>query len=66
MKLKIISDGTHRGTKVVNSETGEMVHGVVAVSWKFDLGHMSPTVTLELSGDAVLVELEGEARVAAA
>jgi hypothetical protein len=34
MKLKIISDGTHRGTKVINAETGEVLQGVYEVSWE--------------------------------
>lgn len=33
MKLKIISDGTANGTRVVSIETGEAVGGVDFISW---------------------------------
>lgn len=36
MRLKIVSDGTREGTKVVNAETGEEVENVVAVRWEGD------------------------------
>jgi hypothetical protein len=32
MKLKIISDGTSRSTRVVNAETGEELNKVVSIS----------------------------------
>jgi hypothetical protein len=44
MKLKIISDGTCRGTKVVNSETGEMLEGVKDINWKISAGSFSSTI----------------------
>lgn len=34
MKLKIISDGTRAGTKVVN-ESGETVEGVTSIEWHY-------------------------------
>lgn len=36
MKLKIISDGTARGSRVVNADTGEEVENVSSVSWHLD------------------------------
>jgi hypothetical protein len=34
VKLKIISDGTAHGTRIVNADTGEEVEGVVSVFWE--------------------------------
>lgn len=36
MKLKIISDGTYLGTKVVNATTGEAVEDILSVRWNVD------------------------------
>lgn len=33
MILKIISDGTAKGTRVVDAASGESVDGVVAITW---------------------------------
>lgn len=33
MKIKIVSDGTARETRVVNAETGEEVENVTRVAW---------------------------------
>ena len=33
MKLKIISDGTPQGTRVVDAATGDTVEGICAVDW---------------------------------
>lgn len=33
MKIKIVSDGTPKGTRVNNAETGELLTGVLAVEW---------------------------------
>lgn len=33
MKVKIISDGTVHGTKVVDEKTGEMLQNVVDIIW---------------------------------
>lgn len=38
MRLKIVSDGTPFGTKLVHVETGEEVEGFTGVSWE----HMGP------------------------
>lgn len=58
MRIKIVSDGTPTGTKVVDAETGEMVHGVTAASIKIGVGDVS-RVTIELV--KVPVEVIGEA-----
>lgn len=33
MRIKIESDGTPQGTRVLNAETGDMVEGVTGVEW---------------------------------
>ena len=38
MRIKIISDGTPTGTRVVCAETGEIVKGVTSVEWS----HVTP------------------------
>jgi hypothetical protein len=37
MKIKIISDGTVVGTKIVNAETGELIENVISVDWKISV-----------------------------
>lgn len=41
MKLKIVSDGTPMGTKVVNAVTGEEVEGIVSVTWRITADDVS-------------------------
>jgi hypothetical protein len=49
MRLKVESDGTAQGTRVM-SEDGEMLHGVRSVTWSAAVGGAKPEVTLVLSG----------------
>lgn len=35
MKVKIVSDGTRAGTKVVNAETGELIQNVTAIVYTY-------------------------------
>lgn len=46
MKLKIISDGTNKGTKVVD-EIGDMVENVQSVQWQISAGMLS-RATIEI------------------
>jgi hypothetical protein len=39
MKLRIESDGTSHGTRVVNAETGEQIDGVREVTWEWERGY---------------------------
>lgn len=39
MRVKIISDGTAVGTKLVNAETGELVENVTSLTWSATAGH---------------------------
>lgn len=34
MKIKIVGDGTLRGTRVVNAATGELLEGVQGIKWE--------------------------------
>lgn len=62
MKIKIISDGTALGTKVINAETGEALDKVASVRFEVDWtkwgGWEYPTVELRIVD--VPVELEAE------
>ena len=41
MELKIISDGTSAGTKVVDWKTGEELEGVISVEWSIGVGEFA-------------------------
>jgi len=47
MKLKLISDGTCIGTKLIDEDTGEMVHGISKINCKMDAKDTLSTVTVE-------------------
>jgi hypothetical protein len=61
MKLKIISDGTNAGTKLIDEDTGEMVHLIQKLSWQADAAGHSTKVVIELLN--VLVEITTKAEV---
>lgn len=57
MKLKIISNGTLRGTKVINAETGEPSRNIVGIQWRVDVkGEPQARVILNDCD----IEVEGE------
>ncbi len=60
MRVKIISDGTARGTRVVNADTGEAIGGVVGIHWHLTVKGVIADVTLDLL--KVPVELKGEVK----
>ena len=39
MRVKIESDGTSRGTRVVNADTGEELDGVREIEWSWERGY---------------------------
>lgn len=41
MKLKLISDGTTQGTKVVDIKSGEMIENVYHIRWELTTGGKS-------------------------
>ena len=53
MILKIISDGTSKGTKVVNSETGELVNGICEVDWHLNCNNLA-VATIKVYADVEL------------
>jgi len=62
MKIKLISDGTPKGTRVLNAETGEPIQGVRRAAWAVEIDQPA-VVTLDfvlaevdLTGDAAIVE----------
>lgn len=40
VKVKIVSDGTTWGTKIVDEETGNEIHNVTKIEWTAEAGHM--------------------------
>lgn len=58
MKLKIISNGTPRGTSVINTETGEKLNNVISIEFCMtaDGGHtllkLGKDVELEMTNDS--------------
>jgi hypothetical protein len=61
MWLKIISDGTVKGTRVVDAQTGEEVGNVTAVSWSMgNDGLTEAVVTLGCVPAEVAGEMEIE------
>ncbi len=59
MKIKIISNGIPRGTRIVNAETNEPIEGCVAVHWICDMDeNQVATAIVEFLN--VPVEIVGE------
>jgi hypothetical protein len=48
MKLKIVSDGTNSGTRLIDEDTGEMVHKIQKLTWSTDVENWIATTTIEL------------------
>lgn len=61
MKLKIVSDGTSWGTKVVNADTGESVDGVASIDWSISANAHEVATIFEVV--RVAVEITGEAAI---
>lgn len=59
MKLKVVSDGTPQGTKVLNAETGEEVDNVYAVTWEARAD--KPESMAQISLAKIEIEALGEA-----
>ena len=56
MKIKVISNGTTQGTRVL-TENGEKIEGCVSAEWKIDMENIAQ-LTLKFVG--VGVEVEGD------
>jgi hypothetical protein len=57
MNLKIISDGTSFGTRIIDADTGVMVDGVQSLKWEIKVGGFAE---VEMILCKVPVELTGE------
>jgi hypothetical protein len=62
MKLKIESDGTRTGTKVL-TESDEKIENVKEIEWKFSLEHPLVTVILTIEGMALDLPCEPEKEI---
>lgn len=49
-KLKIISDGTCKNTKIVDAETGETIDGIYGITWELNYGEHWANVTVKMRG----------------
>lgn len=62
--IKIISDGTPNGTKVIDLETGKIIHWVQEVTWRIDTDNLAQVtikvlnVPVELTSNKVITLLE--------
>lgn len=56
MRLRITSDGTPYGTRVVDAGTGAPVENVLSVSWRADVDRV--TALVEILAPAVEVEAD--------
>ena len=57
MKIKIISDGTSKDTKIVNAITGELIDGITEIIWRVKVGGIAK-VNLKMLH--IPIELVGE------
>jgi hypothetical protein len=55
MRIKIISDGTMRGTHVVDRDTGDELMGVTSVHWEAKTNHMTRAMILLVDVDVEVV-----------
>lgn len=58
-KIRIVSDGTPKGTKIIDEASGELIGGVSAVRW-VATGRELAKVTIDFVGALVPVDLIGE------
>ena len=61
MKLKIISDGTNVGTKLIDEDTGEMIHGISKLTWEANVKEIVSKVNVEFFN--IPVEIVSKAEV---
>lgn len=61
MKLKIISDGTNAGTKLIDEDTGETIGGISSLIWEASAEKALTKVTVELFN--IPVEITSKAEV---
>lgn len=61
MKLKIISDGTNAGTKLIDEDTGEMIHLIQKLTWEANAEEVCTKITVEFIN--IPVEIVSKAEV---
>lgn len=61
MRLKIISDGTNAGTKLIDEDSGEMIHLIQKLTWEADAKEMMTKITVEFIN--IPVEIVSKAEV---
>lgn len=62
MRIRIVSDGQRMSTRVTDADTGEEIgHRITGLVWSMRDGESVATVTVELFGAAVDVDLTGTA-----
>lgn len=61
MRIKVVSDGTRGGTKILDADTGESIDAlrVIGINWEVPDRDGHPVLTLRCQGAEV--EIEGEA-----
>lgn len=59
-RVKIVSNGTVHGTKVIDEKTAELIRGVQSVTWSVDIEENVAEATIELAG--LPVELSAEVK----
>lgn len=57
MKIKIVSEGSHLNTKVINVENGEPIDDICEIKWECKIGHLA---TVEIKFTNIPVEVIGE------
>ena len=58
--IKIVSDGTPKGTQVINEETGERLRNVKTVTWSIMAGKPFSLCYLELGNVPVEIKTKTE------
>lgn len=57
-RLRLVSDGTSKGTRLFDIDTGARIAGVTRVSWTCDVGGGSSRAAVYIEGDHAQVEFE--------
>jgi len=59
MKIKIISDGTSFGTKIINIDTGEELDSVIKIQWNYEASNIAEAI---ITFEETPVELIGKTK----
>lgn len=60
MRLKLVSDGTNTGTKLIDEDTGEMVHGISKITWEANAKDVVTKTTVEFFNIPVDIQSKAE------